>query len=145
MGIVLGFSGSREGVTPKQRDALLAYFKANQVHELHHGACAGADAVCQRTYITAARSKIIIMHPGPYGPHRSCLVFDYTALEDYDWRQLTFRLEPNLPFLQRSTDIVNESDVIICAPKSLDDRKSGTWSVINRARKAGKELIILEP
>ena len=48
-------------------------------------------------------------------------------------------------YLVRNMNIVNQSDVLIAAPKEeVEVLRSGTWSTIRKARNKGLQVIILD-
>lgn len=56
-----------------------------------------------------------------------------------------FMAEPAPP-LERNTTIVRVSQIMVACPKEASEQlRSGTWSTVRRARKAGRPLVGIEP
>jgi len=48
--------------------------------------------------------------------------------------------------LERNSDIVADSDLLLATPRFYEEElRSGTWATVRRARKANKPLIIVWP
>jgi hypothetical protein len=53
---------------------------------------------------------------------------------------------PAKPPLERNHDIVDQADVMIATPRTMqEEQRSGTWATIRYARKKGRELHIIWP
>lgn len=53
---------------------------------------------------------------------------------------------PVKAYLDRIKDIVDMSDILIATPESVKEvLRSGTWSTVRYAKRAGKEVIICNP
>lgn len=136
--IRLGFTGTRQGLTDAQRDALYTYIhECPAFSEVHHGACLGADAefvdmiheqgdegwVCQ-----------IIAHPG-----------DQPEMTDIESLKRSDLVLPRKPMFQRDRDIVNASTILLACPKGPEEVRSGTWSTIRYARRTPCKIVIFWP
>jgi hypothetical protein len=128
--MIWGFTGTRKGMTEKQKAALKAINRgAVSNDEFHHGDCIGADA---EAFEIVQYSYWIHAHPSN--------IVGMGADTDSDERH------PIKEPLARSYDIADVCDVLIAAPCSLqEEQRSGTWATIRYARKLGKPVIILEP
>ncbi|MEM2234101.1 MAG: hypothetical protein QXP81_11250, partial [Nitrososphaerota archaeon] len=108
----IGFSGSREGMTERQRRALRALLERfyEPDSEFHHGDCVGADE--EAGAIAFGIGYRVVIHP-PENPALRA----FSAL----FHEL---LEPK-PYLGRNEEIVRSVDLLIAAPRRIDDRRGG--------------------
>jgi len=130
-----GFTGTREGLTAKQKVLYLGTLKQKlKCTELHHGMCYGADEQAHRMAILNGVPRIV-MHPSTISK----------AYKPYSIHSPTEVIElPPKPPLERNHDIVDATDILIACPKTKEEvLRSGTWATIRYARKQGKEVIIL--
>ena len=128
----IGFTGSRHGMTKRQRDALRVLLTTGlwQKPELHHGDCIGADSEAHG-YAKYYGLRIVIHPPDVDRVRAGC---------NGDAKR-----RPK-PYLQRNRDIVDETDCLVAAPATMREQaRSGTWSTIRYARKLGRPVHILEP
>ena len=137
----IGFTGTRRGLTPRQRGALESLLLAvkmslysgcdgNKTAVGIHGCCVGADEefheLCQRFGFgtIGRRSNLTNMRM-----HGKC---------DIEY-------EPEYP-LDRNRKIVDECDMLIVCPRTADEElRSGTWATVRYAEKTGKAFRIIEP
>jgi Na+-transporting NADH:ubiquinone oxidoreductase subunit NqrF len=127
----VGFTGTQEGMTEKQKQYFDALISKADIKEFHHGDCIGADTDAHN--IISKRKEIQIhIHPPDNDSKRAYNESDYV----YEHK----------PYLERNHDIVDAVDVMIATPKTeQEELRSGTWATIRYARKAGKKLIIISP
>ena len=125
----VGFTGTREGMTAPQRATLHKLLLEFEGGEFHHGDCLGADA---EAHDIAAELYTTVIHP----PLRAtCRAFKSgnVVLQKQD-------------YLERNKDIVDNTALLIAAPKTLrEEHRSGTWSTVRYARKNDKQVIIIYP
>lgn len=128
---VVGFSGSRKGLTEPQRIKLEELIQS-EAETLHHGDCIGADAIAHE--IALALNLRIVVHPPSRADRRAyCTGPDVLVLAPRD-------------YLDRNLDIVDECTVLIACPDGKEEKKrSGTWNAIRRARQARKRLFLVFP
>lgn len=136
----LGFTGTRKGLTPKQRESLEFFFACMiQQHgdiELHHGDCVGAD--CHAHEMALARNFSIVIHPPKKEVHRA-----FCRAED-PGDNVT--ILPALSYLDRNDMIVASTTSLVACPKQAQKvRRSGTWYTINRAIEQGRAVAIIQP
>lgn len=125
----IGFTGTREGMTDRQRTAFKALL-IGHAGPFHHGDCVGADE--QAAGLARDAGLRIIGHPPTDGRLRA----HYPSDENFDPR----------PYLDRNRDIVDASRVVIAAPKEMAEAaKGGTWATIRYARKRGVALWVVLP
>lgn len=104
------------------------YHSADTV--LHHGDCVGVDARAHQ--IAKEWGWDIVVHP-PLEDGRRAFCFGSRV-----------EVRARKAYLDRNTDIANESDVLIAIPSSkTEEVRSGTWSTIRRFRKRDLEPVIL--
>lgn len=135
--IVVGFTGSREGMTDAQQRTVRQWVKRNGsiIREFHHGACVGSDAQAHRIVREHAAVVYIVAH-------LSNLSSEFQSAES---KQDADKCHVPKPPLDRNGDIIAACDVLIATPKGDEEVRSGTWSTIRRARKAGKHMLIVYP
>lgn len=133
--IKIGFSGTRFGMTAAQKsrleEELRVLLKEDPNIEFHHGDCVGADDEAHET--AKAMCMYIIIHP----PENSSL----RAFRAGD------EMREPYPYIVRDRNIVYESQILIAAPKTENEklRGSGTWATIRFAKKQNKKVIIINP
>ncbi len=124
-----GFTGTRNGMTWKQKAAFATYIHDHpEITEFHHGDCAGSD---EDAHNRLHYGIYTITHP-PENPARR-------AFTDAD------ETRPPKPYLERDRDIVDETDILIATPAGPETLRSGTWATIRHARKTGKPVLIINP
>ena len=128
----LGFTGTSEGMAPRQMKAVrqLLY----NCRTLHLGDCIGADA---EAYHIAGETGITrVGHPPTDGKARAFLQYEKEC--------------PALPYLERNMEIARGGvDGLIAAPAGwvevIRGNDGGTWSTVRRARKLGRRIWIVRP
>lgn len=139
----IGFTGTQGGLAPEQRESLrttLEKIHENDVTAYHHGDCIGADA----TFDELVREfdnpgSIIHIHP----PTNSNKVAN---CKDRSPGTKQIRIHIPKSYLDRNTDIVRESDMLLACPKEYGEvLRSGTWSTVRRAIKFGVPYILIFP
>lgn len=134
--MILGFTGTREGMTNLQESAVAAIIWRigikQGIVEAHHGDCLGADAQFHAMIRQDSPETTIVGHP-PSKP-------DLRAYCDCD------ELREPKPYLVRNADIVRESDEMVATPKEMVEQfKGGTWFTIHEAKRQGKRCLIVWP
>jgi hypothetical protein len=121
-------------MTERQTEKLadILWQNRDKVTEFHHGDCMGADSEAHEVAEAAFGAKKIWVHPPDDAKKRAFRVSSHVA-------------RPR-PYLERNRAIVDASDMVIAAPKSMtEELRSGTWATVRYARKTGKRVLILEP
>lgn len=130
--MILGFTGTREGMTPRQNQDLRWLLLALDFEEFHHGDCVGADAEAHDIVRAIYPQVKIVIHPAEGTDHRAFKKGDVI-------------LEP-LPPLERNRDIVKASRRMIATPKEPREvLRSGTWATVRYSRQFSKPVDILVP
>ena len=128
---VSGFTGTRKGMTGKQRESFRALSVQLGFSKLHHGDCVGGDENAHKIVRKITGVKIII-HPPTYQKYRAFCRGDVILNQR--------------PYLDRNKDIVDHSDFLIATPGEFKERlRSGTWSTVRYARKKNKPIYIILP
>ncbi|MHA2064833.1 MAG: hypothetical protein ACXABY_10705, partial [Candidatus Thorarchaeota archaeon] len=124
---LLGFTGTRNGLTPQQHKVLYAFLKATwlektEIH-FHHGDCVGADA--QAHAMAVELDFLITKHPP--------LTLLYSANCDVGGQPML--VMPRKDNLDRDDDIAISCETLIVCPKGMSEvRRSGTWYTYRRAK-----------
>jgi hypothetical protein len=119
----IGFTGTRRGMTDRQKTALAVLMEEFDQYEgqptLHHGAANGAD------------SEAVIL------------------AAEWDWKTTAHLASPPGTaklLLARNRNIVDSSNLLIAAPSTIEEvRRSGTWMTIRYARQTDKPVVVLDP
>lgn len=130
---VLGFSGTRSGMTPAQLGMFCRLLGQLNPREVHHGDCTGADYQCHWSVRQQLPGCRIVIHPPQNGKHRA-------------WCEGDAVLEPR-PYLVRNDAIRDVSDVVITCPLQVEEqfRGSGTWAMMRHSKQVNKRLWVIWP
>lgn len=122
----VGFTGTRNGMTAKQAEAVIELLSHFTPSEFHEGDCKGADAEAWRLAL-AVRSEPDMLwfpihsHPPIKEKHRAFLGGDV----EHDPKD----------YLSRDVDIAKASVVMIATPSEYTEQtRSGTWYTIRQGR-----------
>lgn len=135
--MIIGFTGTREGLDPLQEVSLRSILLGFRIGcsgkiEFHHGCCIGADA--DASYIAHNYDYYVIGHP-PLDESKVAFLSIYCS----DQRAAK-------GYLERNHDIVDECDHLIACPKEHQEQlRSGTWATIRYAKKKKKPMTIVYP
>lgn len=134
--IVLGFTGTRRGMTDAQRDAVRAYLERVYPFVVVHGACVGADHDMHELVRDVRPSSRIVVLPSNLAA-QTCM--HCVADADDHAEKLKSPLARNL-------DIVLASKIMLATPAGFEEeRRSGTWYTLRRARLHRRPFIIVRP
>lgn len=134
----IGFTGTRQGMTSAQQQALDDLLSPRrgygQAHDIfHHGDCQGSDAEAHR--IAWLLGWIIHIHP-PVGEKWRAYCRGPSRVILHEPRS----------YQDRNRAIVHACTLLIAAPKGMqEEQRSGTWSTVRYARKVGVPVTILWP
>ena len=132
--MILGFTGTRQGMTERQRFAVAAFLDEHRPIEIHAGDCKGADS----EFLDAALLCAGNFPPRTHG--HPCNIEKWRAGRKYD------HLHPVKPPAERNQDIVDASDELLAAPRSVQrESRSGTWQTIGMAFRAKKQITFVWP
>lgn len=127
----IGFTGTRSGMTEKQKGRFLYVMqRTSNATEFHHGDCKGAD---HEAALMARDIGIrLICHPPTRDEFRAHVVSEVTR-------------DP-LSYLERNMAIVRECDLLIAAPKEeWEIQRSGTWATVRYARDQKRNILFIWP
>jgi len=126
----IGFTGTQEGMTQYQRNAVAEILALKKPEFGVHGDCIGADKDFHD--LCVAQGIKIEIHPPDKDIKRAFCNADV--------------IKKPLPYLLRNHNIVDAVDYMIATPKtSHEELRSGTWATIRYARKKNKRIIVLRP
>lgn len=125
---VIGFTGTREGMTDDQRMAVRELLITLDPDEVRHGDCVGADEDFNNVAVELGLP--VVIHPPDDPKHRAWCVGEI----------MTQR-----PYLDRNRDIVDAAGVMIACPGGPEVTRSGTWSTIRYAKRSDTQIYIVEP
>jgi hypothetical protein len=126
----IGFTGTRRGMTKRQKIALSDLLSSYAATILHHGDAIGADAEAHE--IAVGLGCAIVIHP--------------PAVETQRAFKAATEIRAAKPYLVRNKDIVRETALLIAAPaESVEQLRSGTWSTVRYARRLGRQIRLLTP
>ena len=128
----IGFTGSRQGLTPAQSAGLREFLDAHKdtIESFHHGDCIGADETAHNIAVEILGEDKIYIHP----PKE-------TAAQAFCESP---HILPALDYLIRNLVIVRSCDTLIAAPKSeTEELRSGSWATIRRAREMSRPVVML--
>lgn len=130
----VGFTGTREGMTAEQRQAVRRWLeRQGPPAEFHHGCCVGADAAAAGLADQLGVSRIV-GYP--------C---DIWRLQSNIALGLCHEVRDPLPPLDRNRDIVDACEVLLACPGGPEQMRSGTWATVRFARKCGRRVVIVWP
>jgi len=124
--MIVGFTGTRRGLTALQMKALAHVLHDDAIELLVHGGAKGADATADMLATTYKIERRV--RPGPHST---------------SWQEGA-EVMPAVENLLRNRDIVDDADVLIACPSTYQERqRSGTWATIRCARKRGIPIRII--
>lgn len=163
--MIIGFTGTREGMTAAQRTkvaALLQTFQRDSgITRYIHGGCMGADYDFHKIVMTNPYRTEVLVHPSnfpkTYPPMiRGWLrVLGLKPLSDRDTRAawLAFgatSVAASAPPFDRNVTmmrfVAEQKGIVVATPKGLEEEaRSGTWHAVRHARKFGAMLCVVWP
>ena len=127
----IGFTGTQQGMTHWQCDAVLQLLSELKPSKVGHGDCIGSDQQFHQMVKWGFPHIFIYGHPPKNPSKRAFCHFDY--------------LYPEKDYLDRNKDIAEKYDIIIATPKEDEEvLRSGTWSTVRYAKKLGKKVYIVK-
>jgi len=132
--MVIGFTGTRRGPTPRQSDGIRRFVRAVPPSRFVHGGAPGCDTIAHHIVRAACPDICIEIHPSEI--HGSTVWMPMGNCEIY----------PELPPLDRNRVIVSRVYGMLAVPKSSrEESRSGTWATVREARRIGCPVIIIRP
>ena len=156
----IGFTGTREGLSNRQREALPAviwhHINSMTVVDVtekdirfHHGDCLGADEEAHDSLLwcmpQVLKNLRIFIHPPKIDKNRAFC--NEKPLPTYlSNGENAIHVLPAKDYLVRNHDIVDEANLLIACPRTeQEEQRSGTWATVRYARRNSKPIIILYP
>jgi hypothetical protein len=136
----VGFTGTREGMSSSQKIQLYAVLVGfgGMLGGFHFGGQVGADVEA-----AAVLERLKRAHPARFGPVEivchPCpgVVATRETSKAWTWREV-------FPPLTRNQHIINETQILIAAPRSnVPELRSGTWATIRRAQERLMPVVML--
>lgn len=129
--MIFGFTGTKFGMTDKQKQVISKIFGTYKDFEFHHGDCIGSDKEAgDLARINGA--KRIMIHPPTNPKYRAFCKADV--------------IYPEKPYLERDKDIVDSCQQMLATPKGFNEElRSGTWATIRYSKKMKKRITIIYP
>ena len=138
--MILGFTGTRRGLTQPQRAALPSIL-ATLPERVLYGGAVGADEEFHAFIMD------VILDPHSTYPAGRVEIEVYPAIgrrwnDPHDW----VVVHKALPPLERNRIIAERCDhLLACPAEPTEQQRGGTWSTVRYARKAGKPVTVINP
>lgn len=131
--MILGFTGTRDGMTDRQREGVAEFLWQYRPTIVHHGDCVGADSQFHDSALLLPEPPRIETHP--------CNLTKFRAN-----RKANVVHPVRLP-KDRDEDIVRASEQLLAAPRATASTsyRSGTWQAIRLALAAKKTVTVVWP
>lgn len=144
--MILGFTGTRRGLTPAQLAALPSVIAALPDRVLHGGAI-GADEQFDRWLLQHGMNpQHIHVLPCEAERERFWIERQYVELTVHPHPLHLRKVYATQKALVRNELIARECDHLLACPAGMtEELRSGTWATVRYARKAGRALTILWP
>lgn len=144
--MIISFTGTREGMTPKQLEVVRAIILERKPDCVSHGDCIGSDEQFHELAVLAGVNGVII-RPGlnwrGESPTRA-----HCHLRDIN-RRMDVKLHVHEPeqYLARDRKIVLDGGLLLATPEGFEEQKrgSGTWATVRTARRLYKPVQIIYP
>jgi hypothetical protein len=128
----MGFTGTRKGMTERQKAVFRDQLLALKPDIFRHGDCIGADADAHELVRKHCPKARIIIYPANSIGYRAFCKGDVAR--------------PMMNPLFRNKMIVEAAELLVAFPDTKKERlRSGTWATIRYARKIGKRVDIVYP
>jgi hypothetical protein len=136
----LGFTGTRHGMYDEQRRSVIRWLGGHWPAECHHGLCVGADSdfhdiVTSHADVWPGSAKPKVVGHPPLNRSKVVLADEMFCEE----------VRPPADYLDRNRAIVADCDHLLACPNGSEELRSGTWSTVRYARRAGKPATIIYP
>ena len=125
-------TGSRNGMTVKQKTMFVNFLWKYSVTTLHHGDCIGADD--DSDTLAREHGASLVIHP----PIKDDLRAWNTCRDEDEMRE-------EKGYFARNRDIVDETNILVGFPGTFSETKGGTWYTINYGKKQNKTVYIIWP
>lgn len=141
--MILGFTGTRKGLTPAQRAALPSVLACLPERVLHGGA-EGADEEFHKYLYSIVNNQYSALSLEIYPTASRAHLWSDDWSIDKCWAEVI--VHPQMNPLDRNRLIVARCDALLACPAEPKEViRSGTWMTIRAARKLGKPITLLFP
>lgn len=130
--IILGFTGTRRGMSPAQKRVFFETVKLLDVQIFVHGDCIGADADAHEIVREISPDIRIEARPAGDGPNRAYKKADIVHAS-------------HAPLSRNKKIVESVEQMIACPGEQSEILRSGTWSTIRYTKKLLKPLLIIYP
>lgn len=133
--MILGFTGTREGMTPNQLARLRLYLARLNPKVFIHGGAVGADEQAHLEALKFILARNIEIFPGSRKREifwRGCFPRPYIA----SWTQ---------PLMRNRFITKRCNHLIACSATEEEVTRSGTWATVRYARQAFRPITIIAP
>lgn len=125
----ISFTGTRLGMSDRQRESVKELFRDLDISLLIHGDCLGADAEAHDLAVSLGSE----VHIRPANIDKMRAGKEGVVIAD------------PAPPLERDEDIVLDGEVLVAAPHTDHEvKRSGTWYTVRCARKHGRDIYIVK-
>lgn len=135
----LGFTGTREGLTEQQKDALRQVFLRLRPTEFHQGCCVGGDEQATELLRDLSYAEDLLLIRTVAYP---CTLWGLVSKKAWE---LSTEVRFPEETLKRNRDIVDAVGHLVACPKGPEEQRSGTWSTVRYARKQKKPITVIWP
>jgi hypothetical protein len=134
--VIVGFTGTRKGMTDEQWERVYQILMGLEYEEVHQGDCIGADA-----------DFFVIVYGIRQETGRPCTIHAWpSTVKGTNTHSKSDIIHDPLPPLVRDKIMVERSDLLIACPKGDEEEvRSGTWTTVRYARKHGIRINIVWP
>lgn len=133
--MIVGFTGTREGMTPQQRARFREVTVELKPQTFVHGGAVGADTDAHKEMLAFIEERDVEIFPG--GADRElCWRIHAPGALVLRWTQ---------PLTRNRAIVARATYLIACPHINTEELRSGTWMTVRTARKAGKPIIIIWP
>lgn len=138
--MIAGITGTQNGMTQRQNEALEQLFRWLPLAAIRHGDCIGVDSEAHDLFFKVHPLGAAYIHPPIDSIKR-----------DFRCGPSVYCVTSPLPYLQRNKYIAGRVagfpvDLLIAVPKERREIiRSGTWATVRYARSVGTPIIILLP
>jgi hypothetical protein len=137
--MILGFTGTRDGMTEAQKQAITLYLRDRHITAHYNGACHGADQDMfwlMMNYSIALNDSVVMeLCPGDTEQYAWCIT-TRSLIEEKTGFNGTINIHKPQVYQLRNRVIVSRSDHLLAAPGSDHETlRSGTWATVRIARR----------
>jgi predicted Rossmann fold nucleotide-binding protein DprA/Smf involved in DNA uptake len=142
--MILGFTGTRKGMTDQQRTTLARHLAALGPHIYLHGGAPGADEESHEVALEQVLPCCMRIEVYPCNERQAS--FFQNAKPKVFLAGKDMVVYPIRKPLDRNRLIASRCDRLIATPAGKEEqRRSGTWATIRYAIQAGKPVTIIQP